>query len=170
MNDCTHYVNDFMDTICKNCINILCCKEIDAPILLETEIDKIKRIYALQEDDFIKKEELNGKIIKRMKKINGLCKFWNPNNKKCEIYNSDNIYDCKPFDCYLFPLDIILSEGTYRWIIYDLCTKEKFGNIDKILDCLENHSRFKELGKILDSYASKPLNFEFRLLKPIPKL
>ena len=132
MNDCSHCVNDFMDTICKNCENILCCKEIDAPILLETEIEKIKRNYSLKEEDFIQKEELNGKIIKRLKKINGICKFWNPINKKCEIYDSNDIYDCKPFDCYLFPLDIILSEGTYKWIIYDLCNKEKYKNIDKI--------------------------------------
>lgn len=170
MNDCGHCVNDFMDTICKNCTTIICCKEIDAPILLETEIDKIIRIYALQEEDFIIKEELNGKIIKRLKKINGFCKFWNPINKKCQIYNSGNIYDCKPFDCYLFPLDIIRSEGTYRWIIYDLCNGEKYNTIDNILDCLENHSNFKELGSILDSYAIKPLNYEFRLLKPVQNL
>lgn len=46
------------------------------------------------------------------------------NRKQCKFLDNKGlctIYDIRPLDCKLFPLDIIEQEGSYYWCIFTTC-------------------------------------------------
>ena len=48
----------------------------------------------------------------RLKNIEGLCYFYNPDEKKCEVYEG------RPLGCYLYPIVYLVGRGV---IIDELC-------------------------------------------------
>jgi len=50
--------------------------------------------------------------VARLKNIEGLCYFYNPDEKKCEVYEG------RPLGCYLYPIVYLVGRGV---IIDELC-------------------------------------------------
>jgi Fe-S-cluster containining protein len=73
-----------------------------------------------EEKDIIRKYN---KSIKRINNtfwmLDEKCKFYNQEKERCSIYS------IRPFDCRLFPLDIIKKNNKYYWCIYTSCPSYK---------------------------------------------
>lgn len=116
-----HNVKTGTYSFCNNCVGKLdcCCncREIDMPIILPFEANKISTTYRKPVDDFAIKLTNNLYQMKRHdeKEENG-CIFFV--NNKCIIYKD------RPIDCRLFPFDFKEIDGEY-WLIYynsiDIC-------------------------------------------------
>lgn len=86
---------------CKGCSE--CCK---TPWLLSEEIEKLnpkekQNLYSINETSFIKS--------------NPKCAF--EKNGSCMIYNH------RPLDCRLFPMDLIEIDGEFWWCVFKSCKK-----------------------------------------------
>jgi Fe-S-cluster containining protein len=72
------------------------------------------------------------------------------------IYAKENrchLYEDRPLDCRLFPLDIIEDEGTYWWCIFTVCPKHEIIR-DKLIPLIPGlEARITE--KIFDQYRQQ---------------
>lgn len=158
---------------CKSCSGFLCCgtlKEggvIEPPFLFEQDIQNIEDATGLEKDKFCteKINPVTGNITKFMKtnKDDG-CIFFDKNTAKCSIYNN------RPIDCRLFPLDIVKRNEKLYWAIYNyqLCeAKEEI--YSKKLDSTE--IILPEIEGQLVDYATYPLpamvKIGYKLLKEV---
>lgn len=90
---------------------------------------------------------VGGKRILVLKKVKGACIFWNRETQACSVYKD------RPYDCFLFPFDILLLEGRYRWIMYTCDGDRTWCNPDRMLDIIEKTEQFKELSKYVHEYS-----------------
>jgi Fe-S-cluster containining protein len=113
--------------ICGNCpSHAHCCRRIqtfgqlEAPFLLKKEADTIAKRTATEVADFVdSNESAAGRDNLSLKAAGGKCYFYK--NGSCTIYED------RPFDCRLFPFDIIGSrEGVLFWIVYEELCPTKF--------------------------------------------
>lgn len=101
-------------SFCNSCVgrfDCCCnCNQIDMPIILPSEAQKIESNSRQSIDSFANKKTNNLYQMKRKdnKEENG-CIFFA--NNKCSIY------DHRPIDCRLFPFDFKEIDGEY-WLIY----------------------------------------------------
>jgi Fe-S-cluster containining protein len=110
---------------CKDCkIADKCCKQLGpefslpAPVVSRAEIKKIKNRVESQMssiDNFIQKPD--ERITNIITNSDGSCIFHKGN--KCKIY------DIRPFDCQIFPLDIFKIGSQFCWVAYEtFCGKD----------------------------------------------
>jgi hypothetical protein len=137
--------------ICESCICKCCTTE---PVFLtQYDIDRISKKTGLLEDDFAIKKKGYEKFIRLMRFKNNSCLFFDNATGKCKIY------DFRPLDCQLFPLDIDIREGKYSWILYTHCDLRDIP-IQKALKFAKSKI-FPLLKKDLKEYAE----FEMELYK-----
>jgi Fe-S-cluster containining protein len=99
--------------ICESCATKCCVTE---PVFLtQYDINIIVRKKGLLENDFVIKKKKYKQVIKSIRFKNGACLFFDKVTGKCKIY------EFRPLDCQLFPLDIDIQEGKYIWIFYTHC-------------------------------------------------
>jgi Fe-S-cluster containining protein len=106
-------------SFCNGCVgkfDCCCnCENIDMPLLLPFEAERIAIISRTSIDNFAEKLRQNSSIyqMKRSADTSG-CPFFV--NKKCTIYEN------RPIDCRLFPFDFRQIDSEF-WIIYysDVC-------------------------------------------------
>ena len=60
---------------------------------------------------------------KDVKEINGVAFILDETRCKCAIDDRCTLYNDRPLDCRLFPLDIIEVNGEYWWCIFTTCPK-----------------------------------------------
>ena len=106
---------------CKACSGLDCCGLlteggiIEPPYLLKKDIENIEYYTGLSSDGFaIKKlNSRTGNFVFIMKtNERGGCVFFNNKTGLCDIYN------CRPVDCRLFPLDIRWIDNHYYWALF----------------------------------------------------
>lgn len=101
---------------CELCIRKCCYTE---PIFLtQYDINRIKQKTGLSENEFVERKKGYEKPIKLMRlNKDGECIFFDKNKegKNCLIYN------IRPVDCQLFPLDVDLRNEKYFLIFYNHC-------------------------------------------------
>lgn len=98
---------------CEICATKCCTSE---PVFLtQYDIEKISKVTGFSVKDIYLTREQNSKLIKLMRFKNGACMFFDQGTGRCRIYES------RPLDCQLFPLDIDFQNGEYRWIFYNHC-------------------------------------------------
>lgn len=98
--------------ICEACVPKCCTTEV---FLTQYDINRITKKTGLYEGYFVTKKRGHKQFINLMLMKDGSCLFFDRVTKKCKIY------DCRPLDCQLFPLDIDIQNGTYFWIFYIHC-------------------------------------------------
>lgn len=83
---------------------------------MDREADAIETATELQRSEFADLVK-DASEVKSIKVKGGHCYFYNRTNGHC------NIYDHRPFDCRMFPFDIIKHHnGDFFWILYvELC-------------------------------------------------
>jgi Fe-S-cluster containining protein len=145
---------------CKGCSGLDCCGLlteggiIEPPYLLKKDIDNIEYSTGLSSDAFAVKR-LNphtGNFVFIMKTHKrGGCVFFNQKTGLCDIYN------CRPIDCRLFPLDIRRINSQYYWALfrYPRC----LGSIsDDIKDILKfRNDALSYLSEDILDYATFPV-------------
>ena len=97
--------------------------------------------------DVAEERSVEGKKFLILKKVDGACVFWNKETQMCGIYKD------RPYDCFLFPFDILFLEGKYQWIMYTCDGDRVWCESDRMLDAIEEGEQFKELYKYIREYS-----------------
>lgn len=126
-----------------------CCKE-EKIFVLSNELSNIKHAYANSQVNF---------------NFSGKCCFLK--NNKC------GIYELRPFECRIFPLDIEKINGKIMWIMWLWCPASARINIPVLIKNADKMA--KQLGKeyILDyiryhsAEESKYSSMKFKLIKEV---
>jgi Fe-S-cluster containining protein len=110
---------------CANCpVHFVCCSVssrggiVDAPYLLPDDITAIAETTGLNEDEFVEHRvnTITGNAVSFVKTPESVgCRFHDVKSGRCNIYNA------RPLDCRLYPLDIMLIDGRYFWILREYC-------------------------------------------------
>jgi len=97
-------------------------EEVASPPLFPSEARNIAAKTGLQVDEFSEGYPQSGCGIV-IKRTEAGCFFYK--NGRCEIYS------IRPFDCKIFPFDIIRHNSTLHWIMYvDLCPSDAHFSYD----------------------------------------
>jgi Fe-S-cluster containining protein len=106
--------------------------ETAAPHLLDGEADRIAELTGLDVATFAHEDaDATGHAFLSLRTIAGSCYFYR--DGQCGIYAA------RPFDCRMFPFDIIENAGRFYWIAYlELCPVEfgfdqMFGAVKRLL-------------------------------------
>lgn len=102
--------------ICKSCKGPRCC-EMGSPFLTESDMGAIASYSGISFDQFVElSHDDKDRSCRRIKRnaVQG-CWFYDATSRQCRIY------EVRPLDCRLFPLDIALIENEYVWIMYTSC-------------------------------------------------
>jgi Fe-S-cluster containining protein len=107
--------SQFSPRICKSCKLPNCC-EIEPPFLTEHDIAPIENATGMPLSEFAEaRVGPSGKTFMQMKTKNEKCIFYSEQTRRCSIYEN------RPIDCRLFPLDVDFRDGKFVWIIYKSC-------------------------------------------------
>ena len=151
-----------MKELCTDCKHVSCCTGFDAPFLFKNDIKKLQEIGKVDENHIeeIKVADIFVKSLKK-KENSTNCILWDEESNKCTIY------DQRPFDCKMFPFDIMKIDGEYRWIIFACNPDSNWQWTEEYLEKLENDPSF---GEILDNIEifHHTLETEFSEDHPLP--
>ena len=111
--------SEFSLAVCDGCRGPNCC-EIEPPFLTRNDINNVACSTGLMPDQFAEESlSIENKVFYQMRKgKTQRCHFYDQPSRKCGIYES------RPIDCRLFPLDIIKIQQTFAWIMYSSCPVE----------------------------------------------
>jgi Fe-S-cluster containining protein len=111
---------------CRECsASKVCCSvaksggEIESPYLLPTDVSLISQTLGILPEEFVevRPNSVTGHSVTFVKSSGSSgCRFHSQSSGHCEIYN------VRPLDCRLYPLDIVRLNGTYFWILWEYCT------------------------------------------------
>lgn len=145
---------------CLRCpVNEACCntpvlKNVSPPFLTDSDVLAISRLTGLSVDQFseVVEHPQNGHKVRIMKTITisdgqSTCFFFT-GDRKCSIYKS------RPYDCRLFPLDILKKGGKYYWILYTICkVDQQDPEIGRLVRIAESFL-LPEIRPYIDDYAT----------------
>jgi Fe-S-cluster containining protein len=130
-----------------------CCKDLSlGPLLSTSDIERIFRHTKMEMSEFVE-ETQNNRFPKKDEK--GRCIFLGENSR-CTIY------EARPFDCRLFPLDLIWDKekdrDKLRFILVDsFCSAAHFIN-ENAINKMENEMEKMGFLEIIRSYAETRLD------------
>ena len=126
--------------LCNNCKKLSCCTDFFPPLLYPTDLISLKNA-GKSESDFIKNIRINGTVVKTIKKKENstACMFWDEEERLCSVYNN------RPFDCKMYPFDVIWSNNAYHWIIYSCNPDSDWKWTEAYLQKLEADPQFNEM-------------------------
>jgi Fe-S-cluster containining protein len=151
-----------MKELCESCNHMSCCTGFDAPFLFENDIKKLKNIGKASNKfiEDIQVAELSVKSLKK-KKNSTNCILWDEETNKCTIYEQ------RPFDCRMFPFDIMKIDGEYRWIVFSCNPDSNWKWTEEYLDKLEQDPAFSEIIENIETFHHT-LETEFSEEHPLP--
>ena len=136
-----------MKELCESCNKISCCTGFDAPFLFKNDIKKLEKI-GKSWDKFFRDVRVADIFVKSLKKKENStnCIFWDEKTSKCTIYEQ------RPFDCKMFPFDIMKVKGEYRWIIFSCNPESNWKWTEEYLDKLERDPSFIEIMENIETF------------------
>jgi Fe-S-cluster containining protein len=157
---------------CVNCpVNFMCCSVsargglVEPPYLVPSEVSVIEAMTGTGKDIFVEERmnPITGNTVSFVSPAEGHgCRFHDAGSGKC------NIYDARPIDCRLYPLDVLFQDGKYYWILWQYCeiTAEDLQSLLKY-----GESILPSIGEHLHDFATIPLetmdNNPFQVVKEI---
>ena len=137
------------ESLCSSCDVKPCCTSCESPFLFSKDIENLEKLGKSNEE-FIETIQVKGKLIKTLKKKQGTtnCIFWNEKKNCCSIYNH------RPFDCKIFPFDIIKVGTKFHWIVFSCNPNSDWSWTNEHLNQIEADPQFLEIIQNLDPYAS----------------
>lgn len=135
------------DNLCSQCNHKSCCTRMPGAFVTPLEQEKLRSVGRPLEE-VIEEKKMSAKPFKALKKINGSCIFLDIETNRCTIYEK------RPFDCFLFPFDIILENGKYKWILHACNDEKELGNIEPMLEIIESMPEFRDLCQNIHEYAT----------------
>ena len=134
------------EELCNECPHQNCCTNSQEPILFENDISNLKSVGKFTEK-YIQTISINNSPTKaiRKKENSSECIFWE--NSKCTIY------DHRPFDCKVYPFDILKIDGKFFWIVYSCNEDSSWGWSEDFLKMFESDKSFKGVLENLEIFA-----------------
>jgi Fe-S-cluster containining protein len=131
-----------ISNLCVSCKKLSCCTDFFPPLLYPSDLARLKNA-GKSENEFLKNIKINGNIIKTIKKKENstACMFWDEDKRSCGIYND------RPFDCKMFPFDIVWTDNEYHWIVYSCNPDSNWAWTEEYLRKLEADPQFDEMMK-----------------------
>lgn len=147
-----HLATTILGHACASCSSPNCC-EIEAPFLTSFDIARISAETGLTPTEFADMSEIEPHVyVKSVRKsMGGSCMF-HSSTDGCQIYNS------RPIDCRLYPLDIKLIDSQLTWIVYTTCP-------DKIFDAGPD---WLDLARTAEVELLRPLQTQMSAFVSIP--
>jgi len=151
-----------MDELCNNCTNISCCTGFDAPFLFKNDLTRLKKI-GKEEDEYVEDIIVSGLSVKSLKKKKNStnCIFWDEKKKLCTIYED------RPFDCKMFPFDIMKINNEYVWIVFSCNPDSNWKWTEEYLQRLEDDPQFSEVMENIEIFHHT-LETDFSKTHPLP--
>ncbi len=154
--------------LCDSCNSKSCCTS-DPPLVFSNDIQKIEKIIKHSIQFYEKKNMGNFKVNILKKKENSKeCFFLDSKKNQCSIY------DHRPFDCKMFPFDIVKFKHEYYWTVFSCNKQANWDWTEEHLIKLESDPQFLDVIKNIDHYASYLIsNFDnnsttpFTVIRPI---
>ena len=131
--------------LCKTCSHTSCCTGFDSPFLFENDVKNLIKIGKSKFIEEIKVANLKVKSIKK-KPDSTNCVFWDEVKKTCEIYEN------RPFDCRMFPFDIMKVKGEIVWILFSCNSESNWEWTEEHLKKLEEDPNFQVIMKNMDIF------------------
>lgn len=134
--------------LCENCTTFGCCTNSAAPLVFLQDYKDLKTIGKAS-SKFLEEIIINGKKIKAVKKKTNktTCVFFDEDKKRCTIYQD------RPFDCRVYPFDILQIDKKYCWIVYSCNPDSDWTWAESYLKILENDKQFEEVMNKIDIFA-----------------
>jgi len=131
-----------ISNLCVSCKKLSCCTDFFPPLLYPSDLARLKNV-GKSENEFLKNIKINGDIIKTIKKKENstACVFWDEGKRSCGIYNN------RPFDCKMFPFDIVWTNNEYHWIVYSCNPDSDWAWTEEYLRKFESDPQFDEMMK-----------------------
>ena len=125
--------------LCWDC-PAMCCTHLEPPLLTAEDTVEISLVSGRQPPDFSRPTDYGSRVGLRqvLAQPSGACIFLGP-NRRCTIYEH------RPLDCMLYPLDLRVIEGRLHWIVYALmaegrdCPLEKHPRLSQAIHWTERH-------------------------------
>ena len=124
-----------------------CCADFNSPFVFPGDLEKLKQIGKAG-PEYVKDVDIDGVKIKEIRKKEGTysCIFFDEENIKCKIYHN------RPFDCEMYPFDIVWHENAYHWIVYSCNPNSDWKWSEEHLQKLESDPRLGEMMKKAELY------------------
>lgn len=141
-------------SMCKNCkFDKACCK-IVPPMVFEFERATFR--------DYIIFDNFQDRQISLLKKIGKTCVFLK--NGKCQIYNK------RPFNCKMFPLDVKKINKKLCWILWEFCytpknIEQNLASFEKIITKITKNELYTYIAYTKNS--SDFQNLKFKILRKV---
>lgn len=132
--------NFSISNLCSSCKKLSCCTDFFPPLLYPSDLIRLKKA-GKYEGDYLKNIRINGAVVKtvRKKENSTTCMFWDEENRLCSIY------DTRPFDCRMFPFDIVWHDNEYHWMVYSCNPDSNWNWTEQYLQKLETDVQFNEM-------------------------
>lgn len=147
MNGLTMALNTSVADLCNSCQKKPCCVDFDAPIVFPSDFEKLIKI-GKSGPEFIEDTNIGAVKIKQILKKEGStsCIFFDEKNIRCKIYHN------RPFDCEMFPFDIVWDDGAYHWMVYSCNPDSDWKWCEEHLQKFESDPRFEEVMQKAELY------------------
>lgn len=155
---------------CNHCkVRNKCCEQLgssanlSAPVVTKSDLERLQKHIGSSLHSYIenKIDNTGKKVIVLKTQGSGNCVFYK--NKQCMIY------DARPFDCMIFPLDIFRIGYSFYWVIFDTFCEQEI-DCDELLahgESILSERRSDFLSEFaLDSEKISP-TLGYRVLKKI---
>lgn len=148
-------------TLCGTCTGKSCCTDFAEPILFPTDLVKLDGIKK-SSPDFIQEIVIKDKHIKtiKRKKDSNSCIFFNQETNRCDIYQD------RPFDCRMYPFDILWVDNGYHWIIYSCNPNSDWSWTEEHIKRIEDDPQFREVMKNREVFRLMSENHIGKTIKP----
>ena len=149
-----------MKELCEKCEHVSCCTGFDAPFLFENDI---KKLSELGKEEFIEEIKVANMKVKSLKKKSNStnCVFWDERKRTCQIYED------RPFDCKMFPFDIMKIDEQIMWIVFSCNEESSWEWSEKYLQKLEMDPSFVNIVQNIGIFQHT-LETEFSENHPLP--
>lgn len=137
------------ENLCGSCSHKPCCTECISPLVFAKDISNLEKIKhdCSKYLETINIQGINTHTI-RKKRGTSECVFWDSKNTKCSIYEN------RPFDCKMFPFDIIYKDGKFFWIVFECNPNSNWDWTEPHLERLESDPAFDDFLQNIYLYAT----------------
>lgn len=135
------------NNLCETCHHQDCCTNSVVPLVFSHDLETLKKI-GVGDERFIKEIKIGNKNVKTIRKKDGSneCILWDSERKMCSIYED------RPFDCKVYPFDILKVGKKYHWIVYSCNPDSDWTWSEKYLRFLESDVQFNEVMDEISTY------------------
>lgn len=141
-------------SLCESCKTKSCCTDFAEPILFPIDIARLQSLSKTN-SDFIQETKIKDRHVKTLRRKPGSrsCIFLNEKENSCAIYEN------RPFDCRMFPFDIVCFKDDYYWIIYTCNPESDWRWTEEHLKKLEADPQFSEVMSQKEVFQLVSTNF-----------